>query len=276
MTKKADELVLSEVNWKGVEERLGVECVEYRAGSFPEFDYRRLQKLDTCDFVLAHEDDQSAAWWADLVYAAGRQTPIVLALGESETGIYEQLPFINKACHRVIYAPGERWYSRAVARALWSHDRGVQTDIQYPHTERCLQILGQLESPIEARLAVHLMSLIDSETSCDLEPQKRVLDRYRIDLAVTNDRLAGMASEDPNGVAGLLYEGPIRICVECDGHDFHERTKEQAARDKSRDRELTMAGWQVLRFTGSEIWKDAATCARQVVDLVVAKGGKLK
>lgn len=29
------------------------------------------------------------------------------------------------------------------------------------------------------------------------------------------------------------------IVVECDGHAFHERTKEQAARDKSRDRSLS-------------------------------------
>src|SRR5690606_35457447 len=29
------------------------------------------------------------------------------------------------------------------------------------------------------------------------------------------------------------------VIVECDGHEFHERTKEQAARDKARDRFLT-------------------------------------
>lgn len=51
------------------------------------------------------------------------------------------------------------------------------------------------------------------------------------------------------------------IVVECDGHDFHERTKEQAAHDRSRDREMTLAGFKVLRFTGAEIWADAIMCA---------------
>lgn len=46
------------------------------------------------------------------------------------------------------------------------------------------------------------------------------------------------------------------VDIELDGHDFHERTKEQSQRDKSGDRALTLDGWTVLRFTGSEIFAD--------------------
>jgi very-short-patch-repair endonuclease len=54
------------------------------------------------------------------------------------------------------------------------------------------------------------------------------------------------------------------VAVECDGHDFHERTKEQAARDKKRDREILTAGYPVLRFTGSEVFANPTSCADQV------------
>lgn len=54
------------------------------------------------------------------------------------------------------------------------------------------------------------------------------------------------------------------IFIECDGHDFHERTKEQAARDRSKDRAIQAAGIPVLRFTGSEIHRDLESCAEQV------------
>lgn len=54
------------------------------------------------------------------------------------------------------------------------------------------------------------------------------------------------------------------VVVECDGHQFHEKNKEQAARDKRRDRELLAAGYPVMRFTGSEIFKDAVGCAEQL------------
>jgi hypothetical protein len=55
------------------------------------------------------------------------------------------------------------------------------------------------------------------------------------------------------------------LIIECDGHDFHERTKEQAARDRARDRELQANGFTIFRFTGSEIYRDPIGCASQVV-----------
>lgn len=57
-----------------------------------------------------------------------------------------------------------------------------------------------------------------------------------------------------------------KVIVECDGHDFHERTKEQAAKDRSRDREAQMQGFHILRFTGSELWRDPWGCAEKVCE----------
>ena len=61
-------------------------------------------------------------------------------------------------------------------------------------------------------------------------------------------------------------EGQRFLAVECDGHDFHERTKLQAQRDKSRDREMKMIGLDVIRFTGSEIFCDPRKCADEVTN----------
>lgn len=55
-----------------------------------------------------------------------------------------------------------------------------------------------------------------------------------------------------------------QLIVECDGHDYHERTKEQAARDRAKDRAVTLKGKDQFRFTGSEIWRDPWGCATQV------------
>ena len=41
--------------------------------------------------------------------------------------------------------------------------------------------------------------------------------------------------------------------IECDGHEFHEKTKEQAKYDKQRERFLVNCGYKVLRYSGSEI-----------------------
>lgn len=58
------------------------------------------------------------------------------------------------------------------------------------------------------------------------------------------------------------------VIVECDGHDFHERTKEQAARDRARDRTLQRLGYVILRFTGREIWTDPMRCADEVISAI--------
>lgn len=51
-----------------------------------------------------------------------------------------------------------------------------------------------------------------------------------------------------------------RVAVELDGHEFHERTREQAERDKHRDRTLVSNGWRVIRFTGSEVVRNVSKC----------------
>lgn len=62
-----------------------------------------------------------------------------------------------------------------------------------------------------------------------------------------------------------------RLVIECDGHDFHERTKEQAARDRSRDRALQASGYTIMRFTGSELYRDPTKCVREALDWCVAR-----
>ena len=63
-------------------------------------------------------------------------------------------------------------------------------------------------------------------------------------------------------------ETPFIIIIEVDGHNYHERTKEQAEYDKSRDRFMTATNAKVFRFTGREVWRDAEACAAEVFTYV--------
>lgn len=137
----------------------------------------------------------------------------------------------------------------------------------------------ELESPIEEELFWALIAEADGVDDVfgalvlgynggfyqlEVKPQAKLcLGRYRVDLML--DVL------EPVRRKSTPFEPPeLRIAVECDGHDFHEKTKDQAQRDKARDRELQALGLRVIRFTGSEIRRDPATCARAVIDLVRA------
>src|SRR4051794_874198 len=57
----------------------------------------------------------------------------------------------------------------------------------------------------------------------------------------------------------------LRVGVELDGHDFHEKSYDQVRRDKQRERAIVRQGITVLRFSGSEVVRDARKCVREVV-----------
>jgi very-short-patch-repair endonuclease len=102
---------------------------------------------------------------------------------------------------------------------------------------------------------------------CDtlrIQPQAK-LNGARVDFLVTYQAI----EDEGEGVE--LYQR--QVVVECDGHDFHERTKEQAARDRERDRGLQGLGLNVFRYTGAEIWRDVFGCAEDLLDFL-AKGVK--
>lgn len=68
-------------------------------------------------------------------------------------------------------------------------------------------------------------------------PQARV-DKYRVDFLLVKTTGTKITKT---------------VVVELDGHNFHERTKEQSQHDKARDRHFAAKGWFVLRFTGAEV-----------------------
>lgn len=73
----------------------------------------------------------------------------------------------------------------------------------------------------------------------ELEPQYPALSYY-IDFAIVDRKIA----------------------IEIDGHEYH-KTQEQRTRDYQRERELGLDGWRFIRFTGSEVRKDAIGCAKR-------------
>jgi len=128
---------------------------------------------------------------------------------------------------------------RLMLLALWS--RGVWTNRLAFAQAPVLSLLIE-----DANGSIHLCPV--------LAPQVPV-GPYRVDFLIAAAR-------------PLHYKDTVLFAVECDGHDFHERTKKQAERDKGRDRYLASQGITVLRYTGSEIWRDAGACADDVLGII--------
>lgn len=152
-----------------------------------------------------------------------------------------------------------------------------------------LLYVQRVESPIEALLiqAVDLRFLLNAPEFDQLEMVSDEDERWHLaDLSggplvicrTQADISAGSRGEEEKWRSDFVFHccgvswSPTgysvrwhRLIVECDGHDFHERTKEQAARDRARDRAATLSGYDIMRFTGSQIWGDPWGCAGEVV-----------
>lgn len=97
---------------------------------------------------------------------------------------------------------------------------------------------------------------------------------YSTQVKIDTHRVDFLFATIPNPVAGPTCQiVPVAkfLAVECDGHEFHDRTREQASRDRARDRTLAAKEVHVVRFTGSDIWADPIGCADEVYKILVTK-----
>lgn len=62
---------------------------------------------------------------------------------------------------------------------------------------------------------------------------------------------------------------PAPVVVECDGFNYHDKTRAQACHDRARDRYMQRQGYVVARFAGDEIVEQPFACAFEVFDLVL-------
>ncbi|MBE0448887.1 MAG: DUF559 domain-containing protein [Actinobacteria bacterium] len=103
-------------------------------------------------------------------------------------------------------------------------------------------------------------------TDFSIIPQLEI-DQYRVDFSVSFSYYDEIY--DPKGDR---TEAHHKSCiVECDGHDYYERTRKQAQHDKARDRYLQSKGYHVLHFTGSEIYRSPMKCAVDVLQFLIGE-----
>lgn len=130
--------------------------------------------------------------------------------------------------------------------------------------------LYECESPIEQLMAINLCLIekkfcgfLNNIDFIGLEPQVNISvdnKNYRIDFLI---EIAFKYNEK--------HEDLISIVIECDGYDFHQKTKEQVEKDYEKERLLQMNGYYVLRFSGSEIYNNLFNCRQIIIDFIYSK-----
>lgn len=121
------------------------------------------------------------------------------------------------------------------------------------------------ESPIEQLMFLALEDLFKHfDLFCDgfifnLEVQKEIAfgsAKYRADIYLS--------------IGDERRRMNHNFIIECDGHEFHEKTKKQVRKDRRRERHLMQLGYRVIRFSGSEIFENPDESALEVWKIIKA------
>jgi hypothetical protein len=137
----------------------------------------------------------------------------------------------------------------ATRLAIYHEDRLEKLDEE---VQLLKLLIGGCESPLEQLLLIELSEVFHASPSggsedlhlrgCIAFPE---IDRYSV--AIRQQHAMSIKAKDYRADFLITVEdwnwerGQFqlsKLVVEVDGHDFHERTKEQAQRDKSRDRAM--------------------------------------
>jgi very-short-patch-repair endonuclease len=149
------------------------------------------------------------------------------------------------------------YLTESVSRALNCAKRRLRDGLEFAVVD--------CESPIEQMLSIELETAqrqgkFDIPLLVDVigfEKQKIIVcgdKKYRADIAIPVK----------------YWNGFKMFLIECDGYEFHQKTKEQVAKDNERMRDLQLAGYIIIRFSGSEIYHKAPRCACEIANIIKA------
>jgi very-short-patch-repair endonuclease len=164
----------------------------------------------------------------------------------------------------VLEADAEEWLPGQGGIEAWEQaraDAAWRLNLKFDGITGDLFLVTEMgESPIEAMFGAWVV-LFGSDGYNDVRfhfgPESRFDPEWGTNFVPQVD----IAKYRADFLFKVCLKGSFRmLAVECDGHDYHERTAAQAERDRSRDRRLLMNGVHVLRFTGREIVRDVAAC----------------
>jgi very-short-patch-repair endonuclease len=220
---------------------------EHRVGSVCEGDYgersltlqRCLRAIDRADIVFAWLWDLTAyGTLAEIGYAKGRGKIVIVASPEEPGTVDDFYEDAVDGVDRHALNMHELWFAFTLADTVITAATPLEALKQFA------DLNPKLESPIEEAFWHAYLNARPPELE-GLRAQYEVLGgKYRLDFALPD----------------------VKVGIELDGYAYHS-SPEAFTQDRKRERDLNLAGWRIIHFSGSEINRDANGCIQQAAQL---------
>jgi len=168
---------------------------------------------------------------------------------------------------RVDLLPDEADHKRA-QELYYRIDLGPLMRLPRPIPSRCWRRIVFIPTTLERLLLAREIN----DLFCTSPIEDRLYDALK-DAELPAERQFLVRESGTGYVLDLaLFCREGKLDVECDGEYYHTG-KEKARGDRKRDNDLTVDGWRILRFGGSEIVSSPDDCVRQIRRTVRRLGG---
>lgn len=173
---------------------------------------------------------------------------------------------------------------RQAQKLLWA-------TLEIPQVSHFFAINGPCdEEDIKSLTPIEIIFKIAFELVCFMNDAKipiekigNPIDGSPVEIMIYNTRLEQQKEiiiDDKKYVVDFIFDGEngdfaekigqIKVIIECDGHDFHHKTKKQVEYDNERQLALQTVGYEVIRFSGSQIYKDPLGCAEKAYKYIMS------
>jgi very-short-patch-repair endonuclease len=226
-----------------------------------------LDAIDRSDVVFAWLDDYTAhGTIGEIAWAHRAEKHIVLAVPPCPTENVYGWGLVGGhqgeiTCDCIIH--GEQWFVAGMANHIIEATDATTAWNQWmgPKIQHRLETIRSLEEADRFYAATNALRsgqnevelmFYDAWNSQGSAPEWNLTPQY--ELTVNGQKYRLDFADDSR-----------KLCIEIDGLAYHNG-QEAFMRDRSRERDLLMDGWKVLRFAAKEVMIDADKCVRQAVD----------
>ena len=148
-----------------------------------------------------------------------------------------------------------------VEKWLEKRGQGIKNEWKY----LTYDMANQCQSPIEKLFYIeweYIIKQIPYPEYYHIMPQYKI-DNYRVDFLIYFHHLAGWMNREKEYPK---YNKEKSLIVELDSYLWHGSKPAQFAKEKERERELQKEGWNVMRFSGREIYRNVGKCVEEVLE----------
>jgi very-short-patch-repair endonuclease len=150
----------------------------------------------------------------------------------------------------------------------WLEKRGQDIKEEWIDITKTDIIRKGIESPIEKLFLVEwrYQTQFYDDFRDFFITQQYYIGEYRVDFVIYEVTLDEWFSGGKSSYPDTHKERCL--VIELDSYVYHGSDPEQFTKEKERERELKKEGWDIMRFSGREVYRDVEKCVKEALEYI--------